>query len=624
MATAKAEIEFTPGYWTDVSQWLNQFAGITITRGRSSEAGSIEPGTCSFRLINDDGRFTPGLSSSPYYPNVVQGRRVRISLWVNGAWDTRFTGHIADLTATGWDDETAKTTEMAVSLVDALAWFARPLRSSIREILAHYGAVAYWPLTETSGVSYGEVLGRGFPSLQVRQMGKGGALAGGEGAAAPVDPSGVLEITAVDATDGPYLESARVVDLGSEWTIGCWIGDLPASPSATALTVQQGERIARAHINWVGSVYASEFAHDADWSYRTPPGPYVSGTASRARSWLMLSVSESAIAMCPDAYLSSESRVSWADDYDRAILRVGWDDDTPGRLSIGGSVGHLFVLPTALTPAEMVTLSDLLMQSGASMTAADWPFLALQYAGGPTGGTTLGEPPTGALALDMDGRSVLDYATDYAAGTGSRGLAIARDGAPMWVDVTYLPTPVALTATTVDPAMRYGTNPGYLSDGSITLVDGSYSFAKTSPVKLASYSAQGVYLDDAASRATLEWIVNKSDDSPRIPSASLDLLGLSDSDQQTVAAVDIGSRLQVSGLPSQIPGAMDVAVEGYVETIDSGWQITYNLAPDPYISVGRWDDDTWDDGKLWSLFGTQSSLYGGLGDSPLGDGPLGD
>ncbi|MEV5080337.1 hypothetical protein AB0K74_16405, partial [Streptomyces sp. NPDC056159] len=49
-----------------------------------------QPGTATLALDNDDGRFTPGNSSSPYYPFVLRGiavesvRRLRVLDPLNG------------------------------------------------------------------------------------------------------------------------------------------------------------------------------------------------------------------------------------------------------------------------------------------------------------------------------------------------------------------------------------------------------------------------------------------------------------------------------------------------------------------------------------------------------------
>ncbi|MFD3741577.1 LamG-like jellyroll fold domain-containing protein [Streptomyces sp. NPDC058629] len=63
--------------WTDISQYAGP---ISITRGAESQLSQTQAGTLSLPLDNEDGRFTPENASSPYYPHVVDGVPVRVSI----------------------------------------------------------------------------------------------------------------------------------------------------------------------------------------------------------------------------------------------------------------------------------------------------------------------------------------------------------------------------------------------------------------------------------------------------------------------------------------------------------------------------------------------------------------
>ena len=69
-----------PSVNVDVSAWLT--GQITITRGRSRQTDQYQAGTLSFTLRNEDDRFDPTWTSSPYYPGIVP--RVPVALFVNG------------------------------------------------------------------------------------------------------------------------------------------------------------------------------------------------------------------------------------------------------------------------------------------------------------------------------------------------------------------------------------------------------------------------------------------------------------------------------------------------------------------------------------------------------------
>lgn len=65
--------------WTDITQWADiQKNGVKINRGASDEISETQTGTVNMTLDNDDGRFTPGNASSPYYPNVLKGVPLRV------------------------------------------------------------------------------------------------------------------------------------------------------------------------------------------------------------------------------------------------------------------------------------------------------------------------------------------------------------------------------------------------------------------------------------------------------------------------------------------------------------------------------------------------------------------
>lgn len=77
----RVEIAFTDSYtesdpdWTDITEYVR---GFSSSVGRTTEVDAIQTGTAQIVLDNADGRFTPGRTTSPYYPNVVPCRQVRI------------------------------------------------------------------------------------------------------------------------------------------------------------------------------------------------------------------------------------------------------------------------------------------------------------------------------------------------------------------------------------------------------------------------------------------------------------------------------------------------------------------------------------------------------------------
>jgi hypothetical protein len=90
----KAEAAFgvTPGQytqpwtWQDITEYAINTQGETIlaaSRGRQYELNAVEAGDITLNLDNHTGVFTPGNSSSPYYPNVMLNTPVRVSAYWN-------------------------------------------------------------------------------------------------------------------------------------------------------------------------------------------------------------------------------------------------------------------------------------------------------------------------------------------------------------------------------------------------------------------------------------------------------------------------------------------------------------------------------------------------------------
>lgn len=82
----RVEVAFTttpddpaPAY-EDISSYVDlSTSGISITRYRQDEFSTVQPGTCSIALKNDDGRFTADNTASTYYPNIKLRKKVRVS-----------------------------------------------------------------------------------------------------------------------------------------------------------------------------------------------------------------------------------------------------------------------------------------------------------------------------------------------------------------------------------------------------------------------------------------------------------------------------------------------------------------------------------------------------------------
>lgn len=104
--------------WTEITEYVRSF---NIRRGRNRELDVFEPGNVTLILDNDDRRFEPTNTSSPYYPNVVPAKRIRIrAIFQNAIYDV-FTGYVG-----GWPQQypTKHTSVVSVDAYDGLGFLS--------------------------------------------------------------------------------------------------------------------------------------------------------------------------------------------------------------------------------------------------------------------------------------------------------------------------------------------------------------------------------------------------------------------------------------------------------------------------------------------------------------------
>lgn len=107
------EVEFSAGVWTDVSS-LVKGDSIEIKQGRESATADLQPGTLDLDFDNADGRFTPDNPTSTYWPNFVEGKRIRVRVTKSATTYPVFVGRISRI-------EPDYPTEPTQSVVHVLA-----------------------------------------------------------------------------------------------------------------------------------------------------------------------------------------------------------------------------------------------------------------------------------------------------------------------------------------------------------------------------------------------------------------------------------------------------------------------------------------------------------------------
>ncbi len=135
--------------WVDVTDFVRE---VTVRRGRSDEFQEFEAGTATITLDNRDRRFDPLNTSSPYSPNVVPRRGIRITaLNTIGGTTTSFRmfrgfveGWPVSITDAGFD---STVTVECVDIMGLLAQEELPddlADSYIRGLSPRH----YWPLND--------------------------------------------------------------------------------------------------------------------------------------------------------------------------------------------------------------------------------------------------------------------------------------------------------------------------------------------------------------------------------------------------------------------------------------------------------------------------------------------
>jgi hypothetical protein len=83
----------TPEKVVDLSSTTRQ---ITINRGRSVQQDTYQAGTATIRVLDPDSYFSPQNTTSPYYPNIVPLRKLRVSATVGSVTHWLFSGYTTD------------------------------------------------------------------------------------------------------------------------------------------------------------------------------------------------------------------------------------------------------------------------------------------------------------------------------------------------------------------------------------------------------------------------------------------------------------------------------------------------------------------------------------------------
>jgi len=109
------EIEWVPGTWTDVTSDVVD-GSVNIHVGRTSQFDSVQAGSLTLSLNNLAGDYTPDNPLSVNWPNVVEGKRIRVT-GIRSFSSRRFLGRLTSVLPT---DLSLGGARVDVSATDAL------------------------------------------------------------------------------------------------------------------------------------------------------------------------------------------------------------------------------------------------------------------------------------------------------------------------------------------------------------------------------------------------------------------------------------------------------------------------------------------------------------------------
>lgn len=590
--TTTIEVEFTAGVWTDVSTRV-QGESIEIKVGRDSAASGILPGTLDLVVDNPDGVWTPDNPLSSLYPNLVEGKRIRVKTSKGAATSVRFVGRLTTI-----EPDFPSTPELATTrlgAVDLLGELQRmsglPSMSQLAsEVACRSNGGAYWPMTDGPSTAAG--LAASFwsgtsdhPNLTPVSVAASASI---DYASDNTFPGGGAECVALSAT------ALTATSTGTGWAqVGGWFYLSAASAQTNLLFLGYSKPLsystaagngvgvywypASSTVVMVGALSTLTWTVTPGWHYVAVNGV---GTAT--------------VGFVVDGHVDASSATAGATP---TVLSVGGAGTlsvrdlctaVPGSASIPGSVLDLG-RPLQTITADIATV---LASRGLSMTLAwsDTTDVANQPA--------LMPPSVGKTALDLiaalaNSQSGVAYAAYSTSATQTLTLVANRTARPTSAALT-LDVEADLAGGPTLARDVYGKQASATANGPATSV--------TATDTTASADGASVSVDTALKTANDLWSVATSRLAQskytklRITQVVLELATAANDRYAAFFATVLANRLRLSNLPSTYFGTTytDGFVLGWTERPGvTGYPVALNLAAADAPPEARYDENTY-------------------------------
>ncbi|MGZ4559485.1 MAG: hypothetical protein ACXVGQ_00380 [Mycobacteriaceae bacterium] len=592
------EVAFTTGpddpapAWVDLTSRVRIAESIDITRGRQDEFSTCQPGHCSVTFENIDGALTPGRAASPYYPNVIPNRRMRVK-YVDpnsGAVQYLFDGYVEEW-PTAWPTGQDTYATSRITALDLLSRLGRAgvLNSVIVQTVLLDSPTAYYVLGEPAGAtSAGDSSGTaGTGPLTIAQTGTGGTVAFAAGTGPGTDGVSAPTFTPVNVNNGQYL-AGTIAPVGGSNNASIEVAF--STSTAVAQTIARAADPYGAYLelatdatgHLVGSFYDPS-------GYRAPltlTSPTVVSDGATHEAAVTVTVGSRTLNMTLVLDGASVTTGGGVVVPFLPLCTLAQIGGTPTGRMFTGTVAHFSTYDANVAVAQFTTHNTAMTTGFAGETSDQRITRIASWVGIPSARLNLQTGSSAIAHVECTGLNPLDYMRQVETAEGGVLYADTQGRLAFTArPATYTPT---MPSVTVDASVvAESTQPvenllAVKNDVTVTRANGA-TIRRTDPASIAAYgsiadSVTTIVTSDTAAADLASWrLAQFSKPRVRIPQLGLD--GYTDQSYSAqIRTLDIGSHLQVTGLPAQAPTTTtDQVVQGYSLVIsDSGWDITAN------------------------------------------------
>lgn len=565
---------------------------VKVTRGRQDEFGEVQPSTLDFTLDISDS-----------IPTLSIGLPIRVTATANAVTTNRFTGTITAM-RTGWGRGSTAMSTMTVTAVDSLAALSRRRLSGVlTQAVTTLAPDIYYPLDEPEGAtSCGDRTGNGWPTLALAQRGTGGTFTLGGGTGPATEPSTSATFERASATTGPYLTAsytAKQLQLFS--TTFAFV------VSSSTVAAQSWIRLRRPDMESSDGTPLLEIGCTAA-GYLQIKSAYRAGFTAAGTVNICDGLPHLILVVCneyPGGFgIAGAFNVMAGVDSDTLSLTAN-DATNSTRVP---SIYQLDLGGSASTGSNMASASiSRLMLWGRELSAGERSSLVAAATTGFTTDSTNGRIQRIAtwagitnLALEtgsvtsvahQDTTGLSPIAAMQAVAATERGLVFINGSGQLVFHTRShrnAPTWTALVdANALDEDVTFTTDTQALINKATVNRPAGAAQTFQDTASIAAYDeyatdAELLFTNDTDAYDAAAWLVNThGTPAPRISTVTLDLLTQTAAITQQLQALELGSLIGITGLPSQAPsGYVALFVEGWSESISvDAWEMVLNTSP---------------------------------------------